>query len=264
MKRLFTAFLAFALIFAFASCNGDKNAQTAANAGKDSVTPVDMTKDFEQLDVSKFDESNRITAEPQLSFSSRCRSFEEIYDNSRYIVEATVSKSYFTVLEGNPYNAADIVVKDSIKGDLSENTEITVLFYGGYMTVQQEVEHYNDAEKFSGIDKDKWSSTYIEEELTEGDFAVKGDEYVLCLNDSDLEKGAYSAVNEFETTFKKSKGGVYERTLPSGDYYGDTLSPDARCLDGDYTKTVDGETMLKDDVSFSIEDFKNACASYKT
>lgn len=261
MKKLSFLLVCFLLVLSLVACG---NAPTPNNAtitrANNNVT--DMTRAFEKIDISNINSDNLIKAKSSPSFVCRCQTLEEIYDNSQYIVKGTVTDSYFTVIKGLPYNVVDVHIDDSITGSLNKGNIITILCYGGYMTVEQEVEHYDNASKFANIDKSKWKTTYIEEKLTDADYIAKGEEYVFCLLDNDISQGTYVPVNQFETIFKKVDN-EYIRTLPSDDYFGNIENENAVSIDESNVTSDDSVTIFKDNKSFAFEDFKENCIKLK-
>lgn len=262
MKKLLVVIFSLLFVFVLVSCvdSNNKSNNAADVISKAKANRTDMTQNFNKLDISKANKIIEVNSE--LSFKTRCQTFEEIYDNSQYIIKGTVNRSYFTVFEGMPFNVVDICVDDSVKGKIKNNSIITVLFYGGYITVEQEVLYYNDEDKFSDVERGQRKNTYIKEKLTNSDFASKGDEYVLCLMDNKLKDETYVAVNEFETIFKRTKNDEYKRLLPSEDYFGEVKDTEKYILDRNYQKESERKTYLKDNISFSYKDFKNACLNF--
>ncbi len=256
MKKISIIIVAFVILLT--GCNKNEVSSTDANLHNDAtqekevldnkLVVKDNTKKIDAIDISQVHTNAVISVEAEASFSTRCQTVEEIYDNSQYIVRGKVNKVYFTVVDGMPYTVLDFKISDSLKGNLEENTINTVLMYGGYMTVQQEVDNYGSAERFSSVKKKDWKKTFIEKKLTNSDYPKAGEEYVLSLMDSEIIEGTYVTVNEFETIFKKQKDS-YVRTLPSEDYFSDSVD--------------DSGGQLKDDKSFDYSWFSKKCQNSK-
>lgn len=234
MKKIFSLLLGSLILFFSIGCSiqeSSKDVNLSKNhvektdevrkPAQDKKTSKDYTKQFDKVDLSLLKKENVINVKADASFASRCQTADEIYEKSPYIVRGIVKKRYFTALEGLPYTVLDFQVKDILKGNLDENSTVTVLLYGGYMTVQQHISYHKDASRFKDIKKNKWRSTYLKASLTGGDYPSEGEEYVLALMDSEISSGTYTSVNEFETIFKKT-GDEFVRTLPADDYFGNT------------------------------------------
>ena len=206
------------------------------------------TKKFEKVDTTLLNQEEVMKVEAEASFSTACETAEEIYENSSYIVKGKVNNTYFTVLEGLPYTVVDLQITESLKGDLERDSINTILLYGGYMTIQQEVFYYDDASKFKNVSKEKWKSTFLEKRLTDAEYPAVGEEYVMCLIDNELSEGTYVPVNEYETVFKKV-GDSYTRTLPSDNYFGTEKKGTGTCFEGE--------------TSFHYNWFKGKCNSFK-
>ncbi len=204
-------------------------------------------KHFEKIDLSLVNSGEIIDVKAEASFAKRCQTIDEIYNNSTYIVQGKVIDTYFTVLDGLPYTVMDFETTDSIKGNLKKGDQYTILLYGGYMSIQQEVSYYNDASKFQNIAKNKWKNTFLEKRLTNAAYPSSGEEYVMCLLDNHLEKGTYVPVNEYETIFKKTSDGQYTRILPSKEYFG--------------TEEKQPKACLNNNTSFEYQSFKYICKS---
>ena len=216
--------------------SSDKNSMQDVVSRQDFSKSEEVTKDktvkIEVLDNDKVSKSNVISVNAEASFKTRCQTFEEIYDNSKYIVQGTVDKVDFTVIDGIPYTVLSFRVADSLKGNMEENTINTVMMYGGYMTVKQEVDYYNDAERFKEIKKKDWGKAFIEKRLIQKEYPKCGEEYVISLGDSDIVEGAYVPVNEFETVFRKENE-RYVRTVPSEDYFSSSVDNSEKRLKND-------------------------------
>lgn len=206
------------------------------------------TKKFEKVDTSLLNKEAVMKVEAEASFSTACETAEEIYENSSYIVKGKVNDTYFTVLEGLPYTVVDFQISESLKGGLESDSINTILLYGGYMTIQQEVSYYDNASKFKNVNKEKWKSTFLEKRLTDAKYPEVGEEYVMCLIDNELSEGTFVPVNEYETVFKKV-GDSYTRTLPSDNYFG--------------TEKKGTGMLSKKETSFQYDWFKGKCNSFK-
>lgn len=242
MKKIFILFFMVIVANITIGCNKNEVVTSDKNSKQDVVTREDLSKSekvtkdktvkIEALDTHKVSKSNVISVNAEASFKTRCQTLDEIYDNSKYIVQGTVDKVEFTVIDGIPYTVLSFRVADSLKGNMEENTINTVMMYGGYMTVKQEVDCYDDAERFKDIKKKDWSKTFIEKKLIQEEYPKCGEEYVLSLNDSDTVDGAYVPVNEFETVFKKENE-RYVRTVPSDDYFSNSVDNSEKRLKND-------------------------------
>ena len=241
-------------MLSFTGCNTGNVSQSQKDTKIESITEnksdsiVDNTKTFEKLDIASNDLENVVSVKSEASFTTKCQTMEEIYEKSPYIVNGNVKNTYFTVLEGMPYTVVDLEVREALKGDIKENSLVTVLLYGGYMTIEQEVAYYEDEFRFQEIAKDRWDSTYIEKKMTDGAYPKVGEEYVMSLMDNELSAGSYVPVNEYETIFKKGDG-EYTRTLPSKEYFGDDRS--------------ESHTYMENDKSFQYKWFKKICKTLK-
>lgn len=260
MKKIFSLFLCSFIICCSIGCssqesskdvNLDKKHVEARNEVKDSTMGKEATKDytkqFDKVDLSLLKTENVIDVKADASFGSRCQTADEIYENSPYIVRGIVKKRYFTVLEGLSYTVLDFQIKDVLKGELDKDSIVTVLLYGGYMTVQQHISYHKDASRFKDIKKNKWRSTYLKASLTGGDYPEEGEEYVLALMDNEISSGTYATVNEFETVFKKT-GEEFVRTLPGDDYFGN--------------KAGAKDSVFKNNKAFKYSWFENKCESF--
>lgn len=237
MKKIYLVLISCVLALNIMGCSlSNKQSSNADISIKQQAGKKDLTKKLESVNLSQLDEESIINVSSEFSFAYSCQSLDDIYDKSVYIVKGTVMNTYYTVIDGFSYTVVDLDVTDTIKGSIKDNTIITVLLSGGYMTLEQHISYYDDAERFAAISKEKMKSTYIETRLTDADFPKVKDEYVMALIDNDLCAGTYVPINEYETIFKKT-GEQFVRTLPSDDYFG--------------TEDNEKYVYLKDDKSFN-------------
>lgn len=248
MKRFLILVISTLLLLSFSACSKDSTStKSVKTTDTKNIQVTDKTVSFEKLDVSNIANNTKHNIVSIPDFATRFQTVEDITKYSSYIVKGTVKDTYFTVIEGMPYTVIDMNIDENIMGDLKENETITILSYGGYISVQQIIDADKNNEKFSDIPKEERKTTYYSDKFIDADFPKQGEEYVMCLMDSCLKKGVYEPVNAFESIFKKT-GNEYVRTLPSPDYYGSVSK---------------GETKLKNNTSFNIENFKKQCDKAK-
>lgn len=184
----------------------------AAAAAKDStikITEFDLTGREDKI-------SQKQSISLSQSFRSSCQDFDGLYKNSTDIVSCTVQGVRFAVDNGIPYNIADVKITETLKGSLNAGDLISVVQMGGYMTLQDEVEAFDNEFRFPGTTKEERKNTIIEKKGSQDLYPQSGDSYVfyLTLCENGIFSGGYSPVNDYECRYKLDKAGKYTRTVP--------------------------------------------------
>jgi hypothetical protein len=180
------------------------------------------------VDESEFSSEQLMSAQEvnlNLSFSTSCVTLSELCENAEISVECTVLSVSNTIKEGYPYTKYDVQVDDVLYGDLNVGDKISVVQIGGYMTLQDEIDAYDNSVKFQDISQDERSSILIEKRI--GDYPDVGEKYILFLSADNLFEGAYYPVNEYEGVFKYDDSSEkFNRNMPE-DQTDDLISVDS-------------------------------------
>ncbi len=248
ITKLLAMLIILSMFFTVCGCaKNDRHTQylsSSIGSEIDNITKLDVddkTKNFASVDISMLDENAVIEVNSSPSFMTRFRTYEEIIEKSDYIVSGCAEKVYYTTIGELSYTVVDFLVEDSLKGDIKANSLITVLFFGGYISVEENIKLKDNAEKFASIPEEKRATTFIKRTVSGAPLPTEKECYVLCLGENENYKGTYYPRNEFETIFKKT-GEVYERYLPNG-YFEE--------------KKIAGHTDFVNQKSFKLTDFKS-------
>ena len=219
-KLIYTC-LIISIISMLNGCQKNTNKLTYENNKKEvtevtnekNTNEVDKTVKVEKMKFTKKQKEKATFVKSSMSFAKSCKEIDGLYENSEYIVEGKVENTFFTVLYGEPYTVLELKINENFKGNVNKNDKITVLLYGGYMTVEQLVENVGD-EKFKELSVEERKNTLIEKKTTDSEYPKIGDKYILFLMDSNLVENAYDPVNDYECIFK-SEGKDYIRNFPA-------------------------------------------------
>ncbi len=107
---------------------------------------------------------------------------------------------------------------------------------GGYMTLQDEVEAFDNAVKFKDIPKESLKDIIIQKQGERMECPTAGDKYILFMSkDTTVFKGVYFPVNLYEGIYKfDPETKLYVRNMP--------------------------EEIISDIDNISLEDLKTKCA----
>lgn len=138
-----------------------------------------------------------------------------IIDNSEEIIKGTVNKVTYVVYQGIAWTKVDIVVNESLSGELKVNDCISVYKRGGYISLEDHIKKYNDEEKFKLSEleiKDKLIKSIVENEES----PIVSDQSIFFLKKTSagapFPEGAYERVlgKNAELKFNKSNN-MFER-----------------------------------------------------
>ena len=218
-KLIYTC-LIISIVLMLSGCQNNTNELTYRNTKKEvtevtnenKTNVVDKTVNIKKMKFTEKQKEEAASVKSSMSFAKSCKEIDGLYNNSEYIVEGEVENTFFTVLYGEPYTVMELKVNEKFKGSVNTNDKITVLLYGGYMTVEQLVENVGD-EKFKELSVEERKNKLIEKKTTDSEYPNVGDKYILFLMDSNLVENAYDPVNDYECIFK-SEGKDYIRNFP--------------------------------------------------
>lgn len=197
-------------VSSFAFNNNKKNEVLAANNDSSGLSQTasqeNISNDYTisvketNFTLEQINTAQKVDLNP--SFSTSCASTSELCENAEASVECTVLSVSNTIKDGYPYTKYDVEINDVLYGDFNIGDKISVIQIGGYMTIQDEINAYNNEDKFQNISLDARESTLIEKNIADNDYPLAGDRYVLFISKDNLFEGAYYPVNEYEGVFK--------------------------------------------------------------
>ena len=144
-KLIYTC-LIISIVLMLSGCQNNTNELTYRNTKKEvtevtndnKTNVVDKTVNIKKMKFTEKQKEEAASVKSSMSFAKSCKEIEGLYNNSEYIVEGEVENTFFTVLYGEPYTVMELKVNEKFKGSVNTNDKITVLLYGGYMTVEQD------------------------------------------------------------------------------------------------------------------------------
>lgn len=200
-------------------------------------TPNDYTVDIEEYNFTEEEKSKAQKVGYAASFSTSFKELKNLCTNEASI-ECKVLKVANTLKDGIPYTKYDVEVTDVLFGNLNVGDKVTVMQMGGYMTLQDEVEAFNNATKFKDVPEESWKDIIIEKQGERMECPSIGERYILFMSkDTAVFKDIYFPVNFYEGIYKyNSETGRYVRNMP--------------------------EEIFSDIDDISLDDLKIKCAEY--
>ena len=177
-------------------------------AAKSSVPPSsDYT--ISPADSFEMQSENCIYTQSQLD-SIFSFTFDNLVQESDYIVEATVENVIFTQIDGGPWTQVDVRITNSKAGSLQVGDLISIYELGGCMPLKTFIEKNNMADKFSALSaKQIECSTYVQKPDTQ-EFPKVGDSALYFLIDAweFLPEGSFERISgTYESQFTKTADG---------------------------------------------------------
>lgn len=195
----------------------ESGSQAQTKSGKDLKADFSGVKqiDTKLLENSAFAE---VTGSPM--FAEDIETADDLKQKAEEIVQGQVEEVRYIVSSyGIPYTAVSLKVTDPIAGSLQKGDQISILHLGGYMTLADEVEAFDNAFRFENVPEKEWDSSIIEKRFSPDPIPQIGDTYVYCLvKNIEDEKDAwmgdtYCALNEQYGRYREGEDGMYTRTL---------------------------------------------------
>lgn len=197
--------------------NYESSINTAAT--KPNETPIyepqDYTVDIEEYNFSEEEKNNAQKVVWAENFSSSFRDLKDLCTNEASI-ECKILTVANTINDGMPYTKYDVEVTDVLFGDLKVGDKVTVMQMGGYMTMQDEIDAFDNAVKFTENPEKSWKDIIIEKKGENMEFPNVGEKYILFISkDTAVYKGIYFPVNSYEGIFKYDpEPNLYVRNMP--------------------------------------------------
>ena len=180
--------------------------QTESSEEESSGMPVgtDYTVkgDFKEYSDSEIAQKNIILVNSYLNFAYGVPDLAALVSSSSEAVEFTVDEIKYAFLNGSGYTVCNVTVTRSFSGNLREGDKISILQYGGYFSIEEETEYWQDEERFSGMTEEERENSLIKSHTDAGvDYHV-GDVFVAFIGrDDGFYEGAYFSVNMGEGVF---------------------------------------------------------------
>jgi hypothetical protein len=185
--------------------------------------PEQIVGDDLRISVEEIDLAGLELPEPQggiaamLSWATPHDSLDDLRGESSDIIRGIVVDVRFAIGDGEPFTVVDVKVDEALKGNLGSGDLISIIQYGGYITIQEIVDSRDNGERFSGIPQEQWATTVIEKRLTDEPYPQAGDSFVYFLNAevTELSQGqlAYSLPGQYYSRYKAGDDGVFTRAV---------------------------------------------------
>ncbi|MCD7810352.1 MAG: hypothetical protein LUG91_00650 [Ruminococcus sp.] len=180
----------------------ESNTDEAETQNVNASTGIDYTVICDCVDYTPEQLSNTISVSAECSFAYSVSTLESLVEHSDDAIKFTVYDIRYTVIEGTPYTIYDVLIEESYTGYFNQGDEISLLQYGGYMTIQDEIDYYQDDYRFADMTDKEKNDTLIEKRSTSAVDMQLGDNYVAFIAEEDVLEGAYYTLNEGEGIFE--------------------------------------------------------------
>lgn len=242
MKRKMMMLLAVSLI-AIAGCgranlqSADYSNQTQSDISKqeeyntDSQSKINVSNlDFASDESDNYNNKNIIICETGNQDRIISESLDDISANSTQIINATIESVSYETIQGNPWTKIQVKVNSVIRGDIESGDEIIIYSLGGYISLSQHIEYYNDKFRFN-MDDSEIDNTMIHYVIEGESEPQVGENHIYCLQEtlesSPLPEQAYERVCGIASQFdiidngamltRKVSGGSSDTRLRSAD-----------------------------------------------
>lgn len=190
-----------ALAFILTACSGNNdvaNVEPKTTQQAESQELVDKTVEAKNvINIEDYTTEQIIESETLCSDYSVSSDIEAISEESTNVIRGTVENVTYTSVNGDPWTQIDVVVSETFKGDIASNDIVSIYIYGGYVSLEEHIKYYKDAEKFN-LSENEISESVIRANFDDEEFPVAGAEGIFFLiatpSDSPLPNGVYERV----------------------------------------------------------------------
>ena len=214
LKKIWTAVVAGILALSITSCTQSySTAQTDAFA----IKGTDYT-----IEVNSYSFDKKPTpymfVESESSFAFPARTLSELDKHMTDVFEGRIIRIEYLSIYGNPYMKLDIEVGASLKGNLVEGDAVSVVLYGGYISIADIVKVHDTGFRFKEVPESEWATTFFWADPEYAETPTIGTRYVFFTCPSgDFLPGAYSPMNRGMGVFKQTNNGTYARVPFDGE-----------------------------------------------
>lgn len=123
-----------------------------------------------------------------------------IKDYSEYIIKGTVQNVEYTHFNGNAHVKVDVLVEESLMGDLQVNDIITLFHFGGYISIKDYEDYWGIQEKFGPMTEEEKETRFLNTSIDGEPIPKTGDTNIYFL------VPANPASEMPNNTFERSRG----------------------------------------------------------
>ena len=187
MKKAFLLFLmliiACFIIIGCKDSSNNTNNSSNANVGVLRDLSVNLEKNYSIPDS----DSNviELASTPDELYQNDLKKLISISDD---VIRVTVQNVAYTSYEGVAWTKLDVLITDTLKGDLKVGDVISVFNLGGYIPLSEHIEGHNDAFRFKNLSAEEIKTTFLKE-------TIDGEKTVQTPKNSPLPNGAYERVS---------------------------------------------------------------------
>lgn len=145
------------------------------------------------------------------SFPYPCQTVSQLDEHSSAIITGTVTNREFFSHDGLAYTKLDVVIDQCVKGDFLPGDIISVVQYGGYISIADIAATRDNGFRFADVPEDQWATTYFKQSSTGDDFPEVGEWCAYFLETDPLFPEAYIPINDYEGTFFMGVDGRFVR-----------------------------------------------------
>ncbi len=198
MKKAFLLFLVLIITcFTITGCKDSSNStnnSSNANVGAIRDLSVNVEKNYSVPDS----DSNviEVTSTPSELYQNDLKKLISVSDD---VIRVTVQNVTYTSYEGVAWTKLDVLITDTLKGDLKVGDVISVFNLGGYIPLSEHIEGHDDAFRFKDLSAEEIKTTFLKETIDGEKTIQKSDDLILCVvqtpKNSSLPNGAYERVS---------------------------------------------------------------------
>ena len=198
MKKAFLLLLVLIITcFTITGCKDSSNStnnSSNANVGAIRDLSVNVEKNYSVPDS----DSNviEVTSTPSELYQNDLKKLISVSDD---VIRVTVQNVTYTSYEGVAWTKLDVLITDTLKGDLKVGDVISVFNLGGYIPLSEHIEGHDDAFRFKDLSAEEIKTTFLKETIDGEKTIQKSDDLILCVvqtpKNSSLPNGAYERVS---------------------------------------------------------------------
>lgn len=220
-------------------CSSNSSSAKSSQDKNISLSSVDKTKSEIQIDSADnsvaytteiilnnktvtLSKMNIVDMTSEADFAEIYSDIPSLYNNAAYAIKGTIKSVEYVTISGLPWTQIKVNVSETFNGSIPMDNEITIMQFGGYIALQDQIEYWNDKDKFSNMTESEINNTMLRITSYGEEYPIVGEEniyFLVTAGDASLPSGSYERLGSFMGEFNLDSNNNLSRYQPEEDFY---------------------------------------------
>ena len=175
-------FLSILLIVSLTACQSvNSQASITDNTPQPHQTTTTTEIILSQQETPEIYQNKTIVNDNSLLDLAYRPTLEEVIPHSTEIIQAIVNNVEYTSIGSNAWTVINATVQDVLSGNLSNEKNITIYAYGGYISMKDIVTAEHDRERYTNMTDEDLENTIVHQAADMEESPLIGEQYIFFL-----------------------------------------------------------------------------------